>query len=126
LIAFTAIKYTKGTREEGLATILESDLIIKRAYEELDRYAWSPEEIRTYDSIDMKQSVNVDLSWQEVFKTEDKQEIEKYCLEKFLFFYYLIVLININLYESKTLRKRKCESFILKSIIALFFILEHA
>ncbi len=48
-------KHAPETREEDLNVIIGSDLIIKRAYEELDRYSWSPEELLNYDGIDMKQ-----------------------------------------------------------------------
>jgi predicted transposase/invertase (TIGR01784 family) len=51
-------KEAPQTKEEDLDLIIGSDLIIKRAYEELNRYAWSPEALRTYDSIDMKQSAD--------------------------------------------------------------------
>ena len=51
-------KNAAETEEKDLEKIIGDDLIIKRAYEELDRYSWSPEELRTYDAIDMKQSAD--------------------------------------------------------------------
>jgi len=51
-------KHAPETKEEDLNQIIGSDLIIKRAYDELDRYSWSPEELMTYDAIDMKQSAD--------------------------------------------------------------------
>ena len=51
-------KNAAQTDEKDLETIIGDDLIIKRAYEELNRYAWTPEELRTYDSIDMKQAAD--------------------------------------------------------------------
>ncbi len=47
-------KYAAETSEADLDKIIGDDQIIKRAYEELNRYGWSPEELREYDSIDMK------------------------------------------------------------------------
>lgn len=51
-------KNAAQTDEKDLEAIIGDDLIIKRAYEELDRFAWTTEELRTYDSIDMKQSAD--------------------------------------------------------------------
>jgi predicted transposase/invertase (TIGR01784 family) len=51
-------KYANSTKEEDLEDIVGTDFIIRRAYEELNRYAWSSEELRTYESIDMKQSAD--------------------------------------------------------------------
>ena len=47
-------KNAQETSEEDLKKITGSDLILQRAYEELNRYSWTPEELRTYNSIDMK------------------------------------------------------------------------
>lgn len=49
-------KYAPQTQESDLTTIVGSDQIIGRAYEELNRYSWTTEELRTYDGIDMKKS----------------------------------------------------------------------
>ena len=38
--------------------LLGEDHIIQRAFDELNRFAWSPEELRNYDSVDMKQEAN--------------------------------------------------------------------
>lgn len=51
-------KNAPQTDEKDLNLIIGDDLIIKRAYEELDKYSWTTEELRTYDSIDMKQSAD--------------------------------------------------------------------
>ena len=51
-------KNAAKTDEKDLDNIIGDDLIIKRAYEELDRFSWTPEELRTYDSIDMKQAAD--------------------------------------------------------------------
>ncbi len=51
-------KNAARTEEKDLDEIIGDDLIIKRAYDELNRFSWSPEELRTYDSIDMKQSAD--------------------------------------------------------------------
>ena len=45
-----------NTTEEELPLIVGSDNIIKRAYDELNRFAWTDEELRAYESIDMKQA----------------------------------------------------------------------
>ena len=46
------------TNENDLNKIAGSDLIIKRAFEQLNRYSWTPAELRTYNSIDMKISAD--------------------------------------------------------------------
>ena len=51
-------KNAAKTDEKDLDEISGDDFIIKRAYEELNRFVWSPEELRTYDGIDMKQSAD--------------------------------------------------------------------
>ncbi|WP_287742043.1 Rpn family recombination-promoting nuclease/putative transposase [Microcystis sp. M169S2] len=51
-------KNADETQEQDLDDIIGSDLIVKRAYEELNRFAWSTEELRAYDSIDMKQAAD--------------------------------------------------------------------
>ncbi len=48
-------KHARETREEDLKDIVGSDVIIRRAYDELNRFSWSPEELCSYDSIDMQQ-----------------------------------------------------------------------
>jgi len=49
-------KRAMNTTEEELPLIVGSDNIIKRAYDELNRFAWTDEELRAYESIDMKQA----------------------------------------------------------------------
>ncbi|MES2199984.1 MAG: Rpn family recombination-promoting nuclease/putative transposase [Chlamydiota bacterium] len=48
-------KSASKTQKEDLEAIIGSDLVIKRAYSELDRYGWSVDDLRVYDSIDRKQ-----------------------------------------------------------------------
>lgn len=51
-------KHAPQTKEEDLKTIIGSDLIIQQAYDELNRFSWSEEELRTYDGVDMKRSAD--------------------------------------------------------------------
>jgi hypothetical protein len=51
-------KHAEETKEEDLEKIIGKDLIIRRAYEELDRFSWTPDERRAYDSVDMKTSAD--------------------------------------------------------------------
>ncbi|MEI6791049.1 MAG: Rpn family recombination-promoting nuclease/putative transposase, partial [Myxococcaceae bacterium] len=48
------LKHAENTDEADLETIIGSDLIIKRAYDEISRFGWTTEELRYYDSLDMK------------------------------------------------------------------------
>jgi predicted transposase/invertase (TIGR01784 family) len=47
-------KNAQETSDKDIRKIAGKDVIIERAYNELDRYSWTLEELRTYDSIDMK------------------------------------------------------------------------
>ncbi|HQS83716.1 MAG TPA: Rpn family recombination-promoting nuclease/putative transposase [Alphaproteobacteria bacterium] len=47
-------KHAVDTKEEDLAEIVGSDLIIERAYKELDRFGWSKKELMEYEAVDMK------------------------------------------------------------------------
>jgi predicted transposase/invertase (TIGR01784 family) len=65
-------KYAHRTKEEELEDIVGTDFIIRKAYEELNRYAWSSEELRIYESIDMKQSAD-----RAILEGKYKEGIEK-------------------------------------------------
>ena len=68
-----------NTTEEELPLIVGSDNIIKRAYDELNRFAWTDEELRAYESIDMKQAAEKAIleGAIEKGKIEEKIEIAK-------------------------------------------------
>jgi len=51
-------KYAEETTEKDLEKLASDDLIIKKAYQELDRFSWTQEELRTYDSMDMKRAAD--------------------------------------------------------------------
>ncbi len=51
-------KHGTETSENEMLQIAGQDIIITRAYEELNRYSWTPEELRTYNSIDMKREAD--------------------------------------------------------------------
>jgi predicted transposase/invertase (TIGR01784 family) len=55
------LKYAPETEEQDLPLIVGNDTIILRAFNELNRYAWSVEDMRTYDSIDRKQCADRDI-----------------------------------------------------------------
>jgi predicted transposase/invertase (TIGR01784 family) len=42
-----------------VARLAGSDLIIERAYEELNRFGWSVEELRLYDRVEMKRASDI-------------------------------------------------------------------
>lgn len=48
------LKHAADTDEADLETIIGSDLIMKRAYDEMSRFGWTAEDLRYYDSFDMK------------------------------------------------------------------------
>jgi predicted transposase/invertase (TIGR01784 family) len=47
-------KHADETTEEDLANIIGDDLILERAYKELNRFSWTAQELREYEAIDMK------------------------------------------------------------------------
>ena len=56
------LKHATHTQESDLPIIVGDDKIIQRAFNELDRFSWSMEDMRTYDSIDMKQAADRDIA----------------------------------------------------------------
>lgn len=48
-------KYANEINDRELEELIGKDLIIHRAFQELDRFNWSEAELNTYDSIEMKQ-----------------------------------------------------------------------
>ncbi len=73
-------KNAEETHEEDLNQIIGKDTIIKKAYEELNRYNWSKEDLRTYDSVDMKMSADrtglADARKEGLIEGEKKGKIE--------------------------------------------------
>lgn len=51
-------KNAEQTDEKDLDAIVGDELIIKKAYEELNRYAWTPEELKIYDSVNRQESAD--------------------------------------------------------------------
>jgi predicted transposase/invertase (TIGR01784 family) len=51
-------KHAEHTPESDLATVAGHDLILERAYEELNRYTWTAEDLREYDAVEMKQAAD--------------------------------------------------------------------
>jgi predicted transposase/invertase (TIGR01784 family) len=51
-------KRAPETSEADLSKLMGDDFIIGRAYEELNRFGWTPEELREYDSVEMKRSAD--------------------------------------------------------------------
>ena len=72
----TLLKRAQNTTEEELPLIVGTDVIIQKAYEQLNRFSWSAEELRNYDSIDMKKSADKAIMEcaMEQAKTEGKIE----------------------------------------------------
>jgi predicted transposase/invertase (TIGR01784 family) len=68
------MKHAENTREEDLPDIIGTDGIIKRAYEELSRYAWSSEELRAYNSVEMKQAADKAILEGAILKAELRGE----------------------------------------------------
>ena len=65
-------KHASHTNEAELNSIIGDDPIIQRAYEKLNRFSWSKQELLNYDSADMK-------AWadQNILETAFEKVIEK-------------------------------------------------
>ena len=74
------LKYAEQTVENDLEGIIGKDQILGRAYEELNRYAWSEEELNDYESIEMKQAA--DRAVQEAARDKGREEGEKIGIAK--------------------------------------------
>lgn len=51
-------KHAEDTSEADLPALVGADKIIERAYKELDRFNWTSEQLREYDSVEMKQAAD--------------------------------------------------------------------
>lgn len=69
-------KHAEETSEDDLHKIFENDVIIQRAYEELDRFHWKEEEIRAYEAV-VKHEMDYQASLDFKFEQGEKSGIEK-------------------------------------------------
>ena len=56
-------KHAQESTEKEVDVIFKDDIAIKSAYEALNRFNWSIEEMRTYNSVDMKMSADRAILW---------------------------------------------------------------
>lgn len=69
-------KRADKTDERDLPMIVGADTILQKAYDELNRYSWSTEEIRAYDAVDMKQESEKAILEAAVKKGEEKEKVK--------------------------------------------------
>ena len=69
-------KYAEETTEEDLEKIIGPDLIIKRAYDELDRFAWSAGDLHNYDSYDMRRWADASVL-EHAYESGEQKGLEK-------------------------------------------------
>jgi predicted transposase/invertase (TIGR01784 family) len=69
-------KQADRTDERDLPMIVGTDTILQKAYDELNRYSWSVEEIRAYDSVDMKQASERAVLEAAVKEGEEKEKVK--------------------------------------------------
>lgn len=65
-------KYADETTEEDLNNIIGQDTIIKRAYDELDRFSWTEKELNNYESVEMKQAADAAVKEAAFEKGQDR------------------------------------------------------
>lgn len=69
-------KHAEDTSEEDLHKIFENDVIIQRAYEELDRFNWKEEELRAYEAV-VKHEMDYQASLDFKFEQGVQKGVEK-------------------------------------------------
>ena len=73
-------KHADETKEADLDRIIGSDLILKRAYEELNQFSWNEEELHTYEQA-LKQQRDAraieEAKWEDVKKIEREKGIQE-------------------------------------------------
>lgn len=69
-------KHAEDTSEEDLHKIFENDVIIQRAYEELDRFHWKEEELRAYEAV-VKHEMDYQASLDFKFEQGVQKGVEK-------------------------------------------------
>jgi predicted transposase/invertase (TIGR01784 family) len=69
-------KHAEDTSEGDLHKIFENDLIILKAYEELDRFHWNDDELRAYDAV-IKHEMDYQASLDFKFEKGREEGIEK-------------------------------------------------
>ena len=73
-------KHAEETSEDDLHKIFENDTIIRRAYEELDRFHWKEEELRAYESVikhEMDYQASLDFKFDQGVKKGEKEALIK-------------------------------------------------
>jgi len=77
-------KYAEETTDKDLEILVGKDEIIKRAYDELDRFGWSEKELNTYESVEMKKMADegVRLAAVEEGRKEERLEIARLMFEE--------------------------------------------
>lgn len=65
-------KHADGTKEDELDEIVGEDIVIRKAYDELNRFSWSEQELLYYESVDMKICSN-----QAVLEAAEERGLEK-------------------------------------------------
>jgi predicted transposase/invertase (TIGR01784 family) len=95
-------KHADETKEEDLDQIIGNDVILKRAYEELNRFSWSKGDLRTYDSVDMKSSA--DKTRYEDGVGDGKKEIAQNCLKQGLSIEMISKITGLSVEEIEALR----------------------
>jgi predicted transposase/invertase (TIGR01784 family) len=100
-------KYAEETTEKDLEKLIGKDHIIKRAYEELDRFSWSEKELNNYESIEMKKAADeaVKEAAFESGATKEKRKIALALLKQKLSIKQIAEATGLSLQEIKSLKK---------------------
>lgn len=69
-------KHAEETTQEDLQKLVDQEQVLGRAYEELDRYSWTEEELRTYEQAEKYEGAYL-ASLEKKFEDGEKVGIEK-------------------------------------------------
>ncbi len=108
-------KHAVDTTEQDINQIIGEDLIMKKAYEELNRFSWTKEALRDYDSVDLKRSGDKSMAsgyfedgikrGMEMGKKEGKLEIAYTMLKNGLDIKMIMEITKLSQQEIETMKK---------------------
>ena len=104
-------KNAKQTSEKDLQLIIGNDLIIERAYEELNQFSWSEEELQSYDAEVKREMDNRSILSKKYNdgKAEGKAEVAKYMLAKNLNIKFISDATGLTVEEINNLKPKLTE-----------------
>lgn len=102
-------KHANETNQEDLAKIIGSDLIIKKAYEELDHFNWNEQELQDYEAA-TKKAMDYEAAMEQKYdegKVAEKIKMATKCLNENMDLELIVKLTELSVEEIKLLKTEK-------------------